>query len=175
MWIPRGCHFSATTTALQPYVGVVIGLEVPYICMGIWAPKVKGHGPQAPKFKFQFRYIHSSSAKTKAATEPMLTTQISLGPRMCLLVVSTPEVKDHGPLGAKCECQGYAISQQLQLRLSPKLGVVIALDVPHIYVTHGPHRLKAMNPRVPNLNSRGTLFLAYWSILVSPTGYADRA
>ena len=89
----------------------------------------------------------------------MLTTQISLGPRMCLLVVSTPEVKDHGPLGAKCECQGYAISQQLQLRLSPKLGVVIALDVLHIYVAHGPHRLKATGPMAPSLKSRGTFFL----------------
>ena len=91
-------------------------------------------------------------------SELMLSTQIAPGPRMCLLVVSTPGVKGHGPQGDKCECLWYVISQQLQLRLSPKLDVVIALDLPYIYVTHGPHMLKAMNPGAPTLNSRGTLF-----------------
>ena len=126
--------------------------------MGIMSPNGQRSWAQAPKFNFQFRYIHSSSTKTKAAPEPMLSTQIALGPRMCLLVVSTPEVKGHGPQGAKCECQGYAISQQLQLRLCPKLGVVIALDVPYIYVTHGPYRLKAVNPGAQKFEFKGYAF-----------------
>ena len=45
--------------------------------------------------------------------------------------------------------------------LEPCVSVVIALDVLYIYLAYGPHRLKAMGPRAPSLNSRGTLFLGY--------------
>ena len=80
---------------------------------------------------------------------------IAPGPRMCLLVVSTPGVKDHGPQGDKCECLGYVISQQLQLCLSTKLDIVIALNLPYIYVTHGPPYAKGYEPRCPKFEFQG--------------------
>ena len=53
-------------------------------------------------------------SRTKEAARFVPGRWIATGHQMHLLVISTPEVKGHGPQGAKCKFRGHAFSQQIK-------------------------------------------------------------